>query len=272
MDNWLYQNAWTNEEEKDVATCLKELGISKIEIAPTKIWKDPVSISNEDISEYLKFWEDYGIEVVAFQSMLYGHPEMKLFADDETRKETQDFLEKFIILAGKMKASKMVFGSPKNRQKETMPAQEAENIAVTFFDELGSIAPKNHTYFCLEPNPAEYDCDYITNVSQGQMVRKVNNPGFGLHLDTGNDLAGDPIKQSREQAAPLLQHFHASSPYLALVEKGDIDHEQAAKALKDIGYAGFISIEMRPDEKGRNVERVKQAVNYIKTAYELYLT
>ena len=48
--------------------------------------------------------------------------------------------------------------------------------------------------FCIEPNPTAYGCDYVTTAAEGlDLVSRVDQPGFGLHLDAGGmTLAGDP--------------------------------------------------------------------------------
>jgi sugar phosphate isomerase/epimerase len=67
--------AWTNEEEADVASLLQRLGVSYVELAPTKQWQDPTTeASDKALADYKAFWAEYGIKVVAFQSMLLNRP------------------------------------------------------------------------------------------------------------------------------------------------------------------------------------------------------
>jgi sugar phosphate isomerase/epimerase len=55
---------------------------------------------------------------------------------------------------------------------------------------------------------------------------------------------------------------------LDLVEdRDDVNYREAAAALKDINYSGFVSIEMRPGEDGTNAERVKKAVTFAQEIY-----
>jgi len=262
--------AWTPNEEPEIAKTLQRLGVRYVEIAPTKVWDDPLAVSDEQIAEYLDFWKAHDIEVVAFQSMLFPRPDLKLFADEANRAETLDYLKKFIGLAGRMHVGVMVFGSPKNRQHGAMPAEEADAVAAAFFDELGDEAQKHGVRFCIEPNAPQYACDFVTTARQGiDIVTKVGNPGFGLHLDIAcMTLAGDDPEASITEAGSLIQHFHISSPMLESVEeREDVDHEAAGKALKSIGYDKFVSIEMRPDAEGTNLARVERAVAL---AYKYY--
>ncbi len=261
---------WNNEEEQAVAEYLQSVGVNLIEIAPTKRWVEPIEASDADVESYMNWWKRYGIQVAAFQSMLFSHPEYTLFEGDEARTATKKYLANFIILAGKMNAARMVFGSPKNRQKGDILKADADEIATKFFSELGDIATQNSTILCLEPNASQYNCDYITTAQEGiDLVERVDNSGLGLHLDLAcMTLAGDDISKSIHDSRDILKHFHISSPMLEQVEdRPDIPHVVAARALKDINYDGIISIEMRPGVEGTNLERVKKAITFVQSTY-----
>jgi len=264
--------AWTNEEENAVADKLVELGVKHVEIAPTKRWDDPTKASDSDALEYVKWWSDKGIKVSAFQSMLFARPDLKIFESDENRQETVEYMSEFLRLAGVMGAERLVFGSPKNRQRGELEVEDADKIAGNFFSELGKVATQQGVILCLEPNAPQYNCDYITNADQGaKLVRSVDNEGFGLHLDTAcMQLAGDNIYEAILKSSDILKHYHVSAPMLGEVNSSsDIDHQAASRALREINYQGMVSIEMRPGDTGTNVQRVEEAVLFVKKEYGL---
>ena len=202
--------------------------------------------------------------------MLFGRPELMVFGDAAARKQTLEVLSRFIELAGAIGAENLVFGSPKNRfVPDTMTFDEARAIAVDFFWALGRVATDNNTCLCIEPNPVEYGCNFVTTASDGlALVEAVGNPGFGLHLDAaGMTLANDAVGASIRRAGRHLRHFHASAPYLAQIEDQVVDHRGAAKALREIGYAGYVSIEMRPGLPGNAVADVAAAVALVRARY-----
>ena len=169
-----------------------------------------------------------------------------------------------------MNVKKMVFGSPKNRQIGSMKKEEARNIAIDFFRRIANVAKKNNVIFCIEPNATVYGCDFITNAKEGDsIVREVNHRNFRLHLDTAcMSLAGDNFKDSILESADILEHFHVSSPMLSQVEeRKDVSHHVASSALKKIGYKGYVSIEMRPMDDGKNIDRVLKAIEFTKKNY-----
>lgn len=262
--------AWTANEEPQIAKLLQKMGVKYVEIAPTKVWEEPLKITGKQIKEYLDFWKSHDIELVAFQAMMFPRPDLKIFEDAANRADTLEYLKGFITLAGKMKAGVLVFGSPKNRQKGDLPQAEADKIANKFFGELGDEAQKHGVLFCIEPNAPQYACDFVTNAREGiGIVKAVDNPGFGLHLDVGcMTMAGEDAADSIAKAGKLIRHFHISSPMLADVnEEAGVNHKAAGEALRKIGYDKFVSIEMRPGDEGANAQRVETAVQLAQKYY-----
>lgn len=262
--------AWIPEEEPIIADRLQELGVKYIELAPTKYWQDPTIVSEAEARQKVVWWQQYGITPVAFQSMLFNRPDLKLFDSAELREEAAVYMEKFIALAGAMGVSRMVFGSPKNRQRGDMSSVQAMEIAAEYFGRLAKAASACNTEVCIEPNAPQYTCDFITNAHEGlEFVKNLNAKGVGLHLDTAcMTLAGDDIEQSIIAAGDALHHFHVSAPMLGDVRADDgVDHAAAARGLAQIAYDGVVSIEMRPGESGKNLQRVEEAVQFVRSVY-----
>jgi D-psicose/D-tagatose/L-ribulose 3-epimerase len=261
--------AWTAEEEPEVAAALQEMGVRYVEIAPTKIWDDPLSVTDAQIQEYKDFWAKHDIEIVAFQSMLFGRMDLTVFDDEQTRQKTIDYLNTFIQLAGRIGAQVLVFGSPKNRQVKNISQDEAWQIAKKFFGTLGHSAITNQTNLCIEPNAKEYECNFVTTAAEGlKLVEEVDNLGFELHLDAAiMSMEGDDPASSIQNAKQHLRHFHISAPMLQPIEEEKVDHQAFADALRSINYQHFASIEMRPGDPGQNVERVKAAVQIAQKYY-----
>lgn len=262
--------AWTNEEEPEVAKLLKKLKVTHVEVAPTKLWHDPTSVDHQEFKDYAAMWKSYGIKIVALQSMLFNRPDLKLFESEANTAQTLEYLQKYIGVAKALGAKVMVFGSPKNRQRGELSFKDATKKAKHFFGEISKVAKQYDVAFCIEPNAADYACDFITNAKEGlEFIRDHANDPVKLHLDIAcMTLAKDKLTASIEAAKDHLQHFHISSPFLdAVKDRPDVKHREAAAALKNIGYKGFVSIEMRPGEPGTNLERVREAVTFAQKVY-----
>lgn len=262
--------AWDKRDDIKVAPILQYLGIEAVEIAPTKVWQNPAEARDDEIQEYRYFWESHGIRIIAMQSLLFGRPELTIFGNSNVRRLTITYLSKIIKLANKLGARYLVFGSPKNRQVSTLPTEEIESIAVSFFRELGEISARHDVFFCIEPNPRKlYGCNFITTAKEGiDLVKKVNNPGFRLHLDSAcMTLAGDHISKSIQAASSYLSHFHASEPLLAEIDFGEVKHQEFSQALRLSGYSGHVSVETKP-AKGEPVDTViMRVMEKVKSLY-----
>lgn len=259
------QIAWKPEEEEAVARFLASRGIDEVELAPPRLFADPENPKLEEMQTCLSFWAEFGINPTAFQALLFGRPDLSLFYDNQVRDKMFNHLSKTIIVAGQMGITNLVFGSPKNRFiPENLAYHQAREIAADFFARLGKIAFDSGTNLCIEPNPVQYGCNFITNAREGiEFVQDVATPGFGLHLDlAGLWLAGDDVGVSISASKEYLKHFHLSAPDLEPVTSNGLPYSGAIGQLFEGGYSGSVSIEMRSNESG-NLKSVRRAVDFI---------
>lgn len=260
--------AWPAEADELVAAVLRGHGVQGVEFAPTKVWPQPLEASGPAVRAYRQSWEERGLPIVSMQSLLYGRPDLTIFDDPATRQRTRDYLAGIIDLAHELGAKALVFGSPKNRRRGSLSREEADEIAISFFREIGRLAAVRGIDICLEPNPVEYECDYVTSAAEGlAVVGRANQDGFALHLDTAAmtlaaDAPGDAIARSMSR----LRHFHISEPYLAPIGSGGVDHELFATALRECGYDRWISIEMKQAD-GDWLGALVRAVELAQTCY-----
>jgi sugar phosphate isomerase/epimerase len=164
----------------------------------------------------------------------------------------------------------VVFGSPKNRLRGALPSDEANELAADFFREIGDHAAARGVTLCIEANPRDYGCDFVTTTDEAvALCRLVGHPGIRVNGDLGGmTMSGEDPRSSVVAAGELLAHFHASEPNLAELGAG-ADHARAALALAAIGYRRWVSIEMRPPAPGGEnaVDAVERAVRLARRAY-----
>lgn len=261
--------AWTPHLDKDVAGELRALGVSAVEIAPTRRWPDPSAASEQDAAAYREHWCGFGLDIVSVQALLFGRDDLRIFESSSSRVATVAYLEHMIGLSAVLGASRLVFGSPRNRRRMNLTSKEVDRIAVGFFRRLGDVAVAHGVELCIEPNPAEYGCDFLTNAEEGiALVRRLESAGVGLHLDSAAmTLAGDNPLESIRKAGTSLRHFHISEPFLKPIGTGGVDHKAFAGALAACGYSGWLSIEMRAQDNVSAIDVVRDAVRYAQDAY-----
>jgi len=247
--------AWNRYEDAELVAELAALGVDALEVAPTKLWDEPLAVPAETLAAY----REQAPPIAALQALLFGHPELQLF--DESRAATLAHLRGMCDLAVALGASVLVFGSPRNRRRDGRPVE----LAISFFRELGAYAGDRGVCVCVEPLPPELGTDFVTSAAEAaELVDAVASPGFGLHLDSSSlQLTGeDPLEAIR----PGLRHFHASEVGFGVLGTTGVDHERCADALRRAGYGGVVSIEMLAVE-GSNRERVLASVDVARRVY-----
>ncbi len=154
-----------------------------MEITPGKLLHE--KINKEEVFKYKHFWNKKGIEIVAMQALLYGHPELKIFEDEKTREKTLEHFKKCIDLGALLGIKALVFGSPKNRNIPDQAKKDHRKIAMDFFDRIGTYASSKKIFFCIEPNPKEYGTNFICTTQEAfNFVRALDNTGIKINVVT----------------------------------------------------------------------------------------
>src|SRR5258708_16976960 len=128
--------AWPAGMDSLALPILSRHGATGIEIAPTKVWSRPIEVSEAEALAYRRQREGAGFEIVAFQALLFGQPQLSLFA--EPRRPFLDYVERIIQLASWLGARALVFGSPKNRRVGSLDPEKARVRAIEMFRALGA--------------------------------------------------------------------------------------------------------------------------------------
>lgn len=259
--------AWQPEDETNALEFLKDLGIDTIEVAPLRVFGDPMSATESGVRERAAWYREQGFEVGSFQALLFGTEGLELFGGSEKRQRMKDTLIAVSRVAGWAGAGPMVFGSPKNRLKGGLSHAEAIRQAAELFREVGDACAEGGSCLVIEANPAAYGADFCTTLEQAaELVAAVNSPGFGLHVDAGGmALSGEDFETSLRQSGGILRHVHASQPNLGSFAEPDPIHARIAEVLHEIAYRGIVSIEMRAQPEG--LAAVTQAVAAVRSIY-----
>jgi len=263
--------AWDKNEDEAVYALMLKYGFTGLEVAPGRVFEKPFDACLKSISEFSGELSSYGIKPVAMQALLFGRPDLKIFGPGEIRIQTLEYLKAVILFAQRLGISALVFGSPKNRDTGGMEKATAEKTALFFFRELAVFAARHGARICIEPNPAAYGTDFInTTAEAAAFIRKVNNSGFALHIDTGAIITnGEEKAISAGSFLSMAAHAHVSEPGLDPVPKdSSIEiHKKISMALKKNNYAGWISIEMKKPDAVKRLETIEKALSFVREIY-----
>ena len=236
--------AWPAELDAEAYALLAELGVAGIEIAPTRVWPGWEGISAASVKALRDEIEGSGLRVSSMQSILFQKPELQLFGEGE---EFADHLKYCAGLAAELGAGAGVFGAPKNRDRGTLSEEDAFARAVEVFGPIAEAYAAAGVALCLEANPVQYACNFVTHGREAaRLVRAVGSAGLRLHLDTAcAGMAGEDVGELVRESAVILAHFHASEPMLGGFAEPSEAHVGAAAALREVGYGGWVAVEMR---------------------------
>jgi len=260
--------AWTDADDEAVLALLPSLGVNAVEVAPTRIWSD-WEFSESEVAAYRKFLQTKRLVCSSLQAIVYKKPDLKVFGTVAERAGLVAHLKRVADLAAALGAKPLVFGAPKNRDRADLDDKIAFAQAADLFSEVGDYCHQKGVCLCIEPNPVDYGCNFVTDSQSGaQLVRSVNSPGFRLHLDAaGMHLAGENIPHALESTIDVLEHIHISEPNLGNFSAPQVAHEQVAATLRSLGWNHWISIEMKSGDDA--IASVKQAISLVKEIYEV---
>lgn len=253
--------AWSNEDDEQVYTFLKEQEFLGVEIAPTRIFpQNPYDNLKKAQDFAINLKQNYGLNISSMQSIWYGRNE-KIFGSEEERKILSDYTKKAIDFANNIGCKNLVFGCPKNRVSQN---KNDMDIAISFLRELGEYSKLKNTVFSMEPNPVIYNTNFINYTSQAfEIVKAVKSDGFKVNIDLGTLIYNKEDVQIIADNIGLVNHIHISEPNLALVEKRGL-HNQLSEILHQVNYRKFVSIEMG---KRDNLDEVIETIKYVKEVF-----
>ncbi|MCP1477240.1 D-psicose/D-tagatose/L-ribulose 3-epimerase [Pseudomonas sp. EB276 TE3739] len=255
--------SWDISEDAAIAKLLQRYAINAIDIAPGKYFPDPVRSKPQEIADTRNWWRDQGIEITGMQSLLFGTIGLNVFGSTQSQAALLQHLSGVSRIAQQLGSRRLVFGSPKNRDRTGLSDEQTLDMAVTFFQKLGNIAFANDVIYCLEPNPVCYGANFMTTSPEtAEVVRRVNHPAIKMQFDTGSlAINGEDPQLILDEFASLIGHVHASEPNLVPLGDGSTEHSKMSIALEQHLPGHVVSIEMvatRNEPHLRSIERALQ--------------
>ena len=261
--------AWDVAEDEAVANLLLRSQVDAIDVAPGKYFPQPTQATEADIRGVRQWWRTHGIEITGMQSLLFGTTGLNLFGSPESQDAMLRHLDAVCRIGAGLGAPRLVFGSPKNRDRSGCTDAQAHDMAVDFFHRLGTIAARHGVWICLEPNPPCYGANFMTDsASTLRVVRSVDHPAIRMQCDTGAmAINGEDPAPTLTTCADWIGHVHASEPDLLPLGDGPTDHAAMARALEDRLPQALVSIEMLATPLEAHTISIARALQVAATHY-----
>ncbi len=211
---------------------------------------DPKSLSLRELERKL---EDYSLEVPALSTGLnYIHYGFSLSSPSlEKREAAIRRLKEFVDL-GEILGAGVIVGLMRGRLEEGMSQEEAYKHMIEGLREVCSYAEGKGVKVFFEPLN-RYETQLVNTVKEAiELHETIGSGALYLLLDTFHMNIEEPvIEESIRRAGGLIGHVHVADSNRYAPGMGHIDFRSVLKALKEIGYNGYLSAEIiiKPDFK-----------------------
>jgi sugar phosphate isomerase/epimerase len=258
-----------NWKQDDAFACIAELGYAGVEIAPFTISNDVRDVPVEGRRRLRKMVEDAGLVVTGLHWLLAKTTGLHLTSPDPAvRKRTADYVIELIHFCADLGGAVMVFGSPKQRDLlQGITFEQGVSLAAEIFRQTMATAEERKVTIAFEPL-ARKETNFMNTAAQAvELIGAVNHPQFRLHLDVKamSDM-GKPIPEIIRESKQHVVYFHANDPDGHGPGTSGLDHRPFAAALKEIGYDGWVSVEVfdyKPDPRAI----AENAMKYLEATY-----
>ena len=254
---------------EDVLAYAAKLGYRGLEIAPFTLANSVNEIAPSERHRIREAAALNQIEIAGIhwvlvkpEGLYINHP------DASVRQRTARYFCDLVDFCADLGGKVMVVGSPK--QRNVMPGVSAEQAcewaAATFRDSVAQAQHRGIT-ICFEPlAPAETN---FINTAQAaiEFVQRLPSARFQIILDVKAMCSeSKPIPQIIHESWPHFAHFHANDKNLKGPGFGEVDFKPIATALKQVGYSGFVSVEVFDFEEGAEAIATR-SLEYLRSVF-----
>jgi len=232
--------------QRKIFNFLGKCGYTGVEIAPFTINNDVTKVSAKQRKRLRKQAEDAGIEIVGLHWLLSKTEGLHLTSPDKAvRAKTAKYIAALADFCGDLGGTAMIFGSPKQRNiPEGVTREDAIKYAAEVLQEAMPTLAKRKVVLGLEPLGPKETNFMATTAEALQVAKAVNSPNCKLMLDCKAMIhEKESIPELIHKYGKWTIHFHANDPNLQGPGMGELDFVPIFRALKDIDFKGWISVE-----------------------------
>jgi len=254
---------------EDAMSFAAKTGYDAIEIAPFTIANYVTDISREERKRIREAAAQAGIAISGIHWVLAQAEGMFLnHADQAVRERSARYFCELVDFCADIGGHIIVVGSPKQRNvAEGVDPKQAWDWAKATFGQAVRHALNRGVTICLEPL-APVETNFINTAAEAvRFVEQFKSPSFKIILDVkAMSSEAKPIPQLIQETWPHFAYFHANDKNLKGPGFGDVDFKPIAAALKEVGYDGYVSVEVFDFEEGPEAIATR-SLEYLKRTF-----
>jgi len=149
--------------------------------------------------------------------------------------------------AAKVGIKHIVFGSSGSRKlPDGFDRAQGVDQFIDLLARLGPVAAEHDVTLVIEPL-REAEDNFINTVAEGaEFVQAVDHPNIRLLADIYHMLENGESPEDLAEHGEWIQHVHAADAGTRHFPSGECDLRPFFRALREVGYAGRLSIEGKP--------------------------
>lgn len=244
-------------------------GYDGVEIAPFTIAKYVTEINSKEREAIRTSAIQNGIGIPGIHWVLAHTEGMHLTHPDlQVRERTSRYLSDLVDFCGDLGGAFMVVGSPKQRNVlEGVSPEEAWEWATAAFREPVMRAEQRGVTICFEPL-APSETNFINTAEDAiRFTNQLRTPHFRIILDVkAMSSESKPIPQIIRESWPYFAYFHANDRNLKGPGFGEVDFTPISNALHEVGYGGWVSVEVFKFEEGPEVI-ASRSIDYLRRVF-----
>lgn len=254
---------------EDAMLFARRTGYDAIEIAPFTLTQYVTDLSAPDRQRIRDQAAQAGIAVSGIHWVLAQTEGLYVnHTDDAVRSRTAAYFCELVNFCADVGGRFIVVGSPKQRNVlEGVSPQQAWDWATATFRDAVRRAEDRSITICFEPL-APVETNFINTAAEAvRFVRQLESPNFKIILDVkAMSSEAKPIPQIIRESWPHFGYVHANDVNLKGPGFGDVDFKPIAAALKEVGYNGYVSVEVFKFDEGPEAIATR-SLEYLKKTF-----
>ncbi|MBN2592773.1 MAG: sugar phosphate isomerase/epimerase [Sedimentisphaerales bacterium] len=229
---------------------VSEAGYRGIEIASfTLVKKGVQEITQARRKEMVSIMKNAGLDCVGLHWLLTPPPKGLHFTtpDTEVRRKTVAYLDALIDFCGDLGGSRMIFGSPKQRDTRGISVEQAKNYFAEGLLSVADHAQQRGIEILIEPL-GKRATDVINTLAEAsEMMNRINHPAVKTMFDFNNTVdETEPYDVLLRKYYMHIHHVHVQEMGGKHLGTGNAvnDYVKAFQVLKDMRYNHWISLEV----------------------------
>ena len=223
-----------------------------------------------DVANLRRLLKQTGLEVSAISTgQVFAALGLYLTHEDKKKRQEAILVLKGLVTLASEFGRIVNIGRARGFYTDAQTNQEAEELFLTSLYDIAQEADKKGVSIVIEP-VNRYEINFINNLNEcAELLKKLNMKNVGMMPDSFHmNIEDASFSKAFIDNAQYVKYVHLADSNRHAPGDGHIDFDEIFKALKKIGYDGWIAAEILPIPSPD--EAASRAVKYLRNMLRKY--